>query len=140
MPRYGIEEISAVFLKLMTELGYDRFAAQGGDWGSFVTARMAHDAPGRLIGIHLNMTALPINPATIEDPTPDEARYAAEMQVFAAKETGYQWIQGTKPQTLAYALSDSPPALPPGCSRNSEAGPIAAARWKAHCPWTGCWG
>ncbi|WP_417627647.1 epoxide hydrolase family protein [Pararhodobacter aggregans] len=110
-PRYGIEEISTLFLTLMTALGYECFAAQGGDWGSFVTARMAHDAPERLIGIHLNMTALPINPATIGNPTPDEARYAAEMQVFAAKETGYQWIQGTKPQTLAYALSDSPAGL-----------------------------
>ena len=110
-PRYGIEEISPLFLRLMTALGHDRFAAQGGDWGSFVTARMAHDAPERLIGIHLNMTALPINPASIETPTPEEARYAAEMKVFAAQETGYQWIQGTRPQTLAYGLSDSPAGL-----------------------------
>ena len=110
--RYGIEEIAAVFAQLMTEtLGFDRFAAQGGDWGSFVTSRIAYDVPDRMIGIHLNMTPIPRDPAAVADPTPEEASYLKELQSFLYEGTGYQWIQGTRPQTLAYGLTDSPAGL-----------------------------
>lgn len=108
--RYGIAEIADVFLRLMTRLGYDRFAAQGGDWGSLITARMAHVAPERLIGIHLNMVSVPprLWPA---DPDADGARYMAEMKHLQTEEMGYYQIQGTKPQTVAYGLTDSPAGL-----------------------------
>ncbi len=110
--RFGVEEIAIAFRELMTDvLGYARFAAQGGDWGSFVTSRLAYDAPDRLIGIHLNMLPVRRDPRMIANPTADERRYLGELEHFLKEETGYQWIQGTKPQTLAFALTDSPAGL-----------------------------
>jgi microsomal epoxide hydrolase len=110
-PRFGVEEIADAFLELMTVLGYDRFGAQGGDWGAFVTARLACDAPGRLVGIHLNLLPVRRDPKMIANPTAEERRYLGELDQFLKEETGYQWIQGTKPQTLAFALTDSPAGL-----------------------------
>ena len=94
----------------MPRLGYERFGVQGGDWGAFVASRLAAQHPDRVLGIHLNLLALrrdPRLPAT----TPEEAAYLARLRKWLKEETGYQWIQGTKPQTLAYALTDSPAGL-----------------------------
>ena len=111
-PRFGIEAIADVFAQLMTEvLGYRRFGAQGGDWGAFVTSRMAHVYPERLAGIHLNMLAVRRDPATVADPTPEEQVFLRELAHWLKEETGYQWIQGTRPQTLAFGLTDSPVGL-----------------------------
>jgi len=110
--RFGVEEIALAFRELMTGvLGYARFAAQGGDWGSFVTSRLAYDNPDRLIGIHLNMLPVRRDPRMIANPTAEERRYLGELEHFLKEETGYQWIQGTKPQTLAFGLTDSPAGL-----------------------------
>jgi microsomal epoxide hydrolase len=110
--RFGVEEIAIAFRELMTDvLGYPRFAAQGGDWGSFITSRLAYDDPDRLIGIHLNMLPVRRDPRMIANPTAEERRYLGELEHFLKEETGYQWIQGTKPQTLAFALTDSPAGL-----------------------------
>jgi len=111
-PRFGVEAIADCFAALMTDvLGYGRFAAQGGDWGSFVTARLGHAYPERMIGIHLNLLPVRRDPAALANPTPEEARYLQELAVFLKEETGYQWIQGTRPQTLAFGLTDSPAGL-----------------------------
>ena len=111
-PRFGIEAIADVFAQLMTEvLGYRRFGAQGGDWGAFVTSRMAHVYPERLAGIHLNMLAVRRDPAMVADPTPEEQVFLRELAHWLKEETGYQWIQGTRPQTLAFGLTDSPVGL-----------------------------
>jgi microsomal epoxide hydrolase len=111
-PRFGVEEMAAAFGELMTDvLGYARFAAQGGDWGSFVTSRLAYDHPDRLVGIHLNLLPVRRDPKMIANPTAEEQRYLGELEHFLKEETGYQWIQGTKPQTLAFALIDSPAGL-----------------------------
>ena len=111
-PRFGVEEMAATLARLMTDvLGYERFAAQGGDWGSFVTSRIAYEHPERLVGLHLNMVPLRRDPKLVDDPTPEEQAYFDELSVFLKEETGYQWIQGTRPQTLAYALTDSPGGL-----------------------------
>jgi pimeloyl-ACP methyl ester carboxylesterase len=110
--RFGVEEIAGAFRELMTDvLGYARFAAQGGDWGSFITSRLAYDNPDRLIGIHLNMLPVRRDPRMIANPTAEERRYLGELEHFLKEETGYQWIQGTKPQTLAFGLTDSPVGL-----------------------------
>ena len=110
--RFGVERIAEVFAKLMTDvLGYERFGAQGGDWGAFVTSRLACDVPQRLHGIHLNLLAVPRDPAALENPTEEESRYLKELKHFMKEEIGYQWIQGTKPQTLSYGLTDSPAGL-----------------------------
>jgi pimeloyl-ACP methyl ester carboxylesterase len=110
--RFGVEEITDAFAALMTEvLGYRRFAAQGGDWGAFITTRLAHLHPERLVGLHVNMLPLRRDAKMGADPTPDERRYLEELAAWVKEETGYQWIQGTKPQTLAFGLTDSPAGL-----------------------------
>jgi microsomal epoxide hydrolase len=111
-PRFGVEAIGEVFAELMTGvLGYRRFAAQGGDWGSFVTSRLAYQFPERMIGIHLNLLPVRRDPQMLANPTAEEKRYLAELTHFLKEETGYQWIQGTRPQTLAFGLTDSPVGL-----------------------------
>jgi microsomal epoxide hydrolase len=111
-PRFGIVEIADTFAALMRDvLGYARFGAQGGDWGAFVVSRLGVAYPDRLLGIHLNLLALRRDPARLEHPSADEAAYLEELQRWLREETGYQWIQGTKPQTLAYGLTDSPVGL-----------------------------
>ena len=109
--RFGVEAIADCLAELMTALGYERFAAQGGDWGAFVTSRLGYAHARRLNGIHLNLMPIPRDPAVFADPTPEEARYLEELRAFLKEETGYQWIQGTRPQTLAFALTDSPVGL-----------------------------
>jgi pimeloyl-ACP methyl ester carboxylesterase len=111
-PRFSVEQIADVFAQLMTQvLGYKRFAAQGGDWGAFVTSRLALTHADRLYGIHLNLLAVRRDPSMLADPTPEEKVFLDQLQHWLKEETGYQWIQGTKPQTLAYGLTDSPVGL-----------------------------
>ena len=110
--RFKVEEIADVFAELMTGvLGYERFGAQGGDWGSFVTSRLGYQFPDRVIGIHLNLLPVRRDPQMLANPTAEEKRYLTELTHFLKEETGYQWIQGTRPQTLAFGLTDSPVGL-----------------------------
>jgi pimeloyl-ACP methyl ester carboxylesterase len=111
-PRFGVEEIADVFAALMSDvLGYRRFGAQGGDWGAFVTSRLGLVYPDRLAGIHLNLLAVRRDGEAPLAPTPEERTYLDQLKRWLREETGYQWIQGTKPQTLAYGLTDSPVGL-----------------------------
>jgi microsomal epoxide hydrolase len=110
-PRKALPEIGATFHELMTRLGYVRYGAQGGDWGSFVTAWLAANRADALTGIHLNMLPLRRDAALFENPTDEERAYRQELEFFLKDEVGYQWIQGTRPQTLAFALADSPVGL-----------------------------
>ncbi len=110
--RLNIEEIAALFHRLMTEvLGLARFGAQGGDWGAFITGRLGYAYPQNLIGIHMNMVPVAPHPSERTDLSAAEEAFVTESEAWRAEETGYQWIQGTKPQTLAYALNDSPAGL-----------------------------
>lgn len=110
-PRLGIEEMAEILASLMTGLGYPRFMTQGGDFGAFTTTRLAFRYPERVIGLHLNMLPVARDTTPPADATPDDrARYAAR-DAWLRDETGYQSIQGTKPQTLAAALMDSPAGL-----------------------------
>ena len=109
--RCALPEIAGMFDTLMLRLGYGRYAAQGGDWGSFVTAWLGANRPEHVIGIHLNLLPLPRKASMFTDPHEDERRYVRELETFLKEETGYQWIQGTRPQTLAFALADSPVGL-----------------------------
>jgi pimeloyl-ACP methyl ester carboxylesterase len=111
-PRFGVTEIADTFATLMTDvLGYGRFAAQGGDWGGFITSRLGVAYPERLAGIHVNLLSLRRDLPRPKDPTPEERAYLADLGAWLREETGYQWIQGTKPQTLAFGLTDSPAGL-----------------------------
>ncbi len=125
MPGYGFsdhpttpgmdeERVAALWAELMAGLGYARFGAQGGDWGAFVTTYLGLRHADRVLGIHLNMVVA--LPEDRHDPDltgvlPEEFGGLMEAQQFLKEETGYQSIQGTKPQTLAYALNDSPAGL-----------------------------
>ena len=111
--RYGVPEMADCVAALMHDvLGFSRFGAQGGDWGAAVTSRLGYAYADRLIGIHINlMMAAGRDPAAFANPTEEEKRYLAELAHWTREETGYQWIQGTRPQTLAFALTDSPAGL-----------------------------
>ncbi|NWH07703.1 MAG: alpha/beta fold hydrolase [Alphaproteobacteria bacterium] len=114
MTPIGPAAIAELWHKLMVEvLGYPRFAAQAGDWGSFVTSRLALQHPDDLIAIHLTM--LPLRPSLKHPSQPpvtaEEADWIAKMKAWWAREEGYRAIQSTKPMALAFALMDSPAGL-----------------------------
>jgi microsomal epoxide hydrolase len=110
--RFSIEEVADVFATLMSEvLGYARFGAQGGDWGAFVTSRLGYRYAERLLGIHLNLLAVRRDPKMLENPDAEEKRFLEQLNHWMKEQTGYQWIQGTRPTTLAYSLTDSPTGL-----------------------------
>jgi len=111
-PRFGVEEIADCVAELMHgALGYASFAVQGGDWGAITATRLGYAHPEKLIGIHLNLLAIRRDQQDVADPTPEERAYLDERATWLREETGYSWIQGTKPQTLAFGLSDSPAGL-----------------------------
>ncbi|HUF91137.1 MAG TPA: epoxide hydrolase [Candidatus Limnocylindria bacterium] len=111
-PRFGVAEIADVFATLMTDvLGYPRFAAQGGDWGAFVTSVLGLKYPERLAGIHVNLLAVRRDVTAPANPDAEERRFLDQLRHWQREETGYQWIQGTRPQTLAFGLTDSPAGL-----------------------------
>jgi len=110
--RFGVEAMSELFAGLMSDvLGYRRFAAQGGDWGAFITSRLAYDFPERLIGIHLNFLPVRRDPKTLDVGAAEEKAYLDQLNHRLREETGYSSIQGTKPTTLAFGLTDSPAGL-----------------------------
>jgi pimeloyl-ACP methyl ester carboxylesterase len=110
--RFSVEEIADVYAVLMCDvLGYKRFAVQGGDWGCFVASVIGHRYQELVTGIHLNMLAVRRDPSMLANPTPEEARYLKQLNNFLKEEMGYQWIQGTRPQTLSFGLTDSPAGL-----------------------------
>src|SRR5689334_13738495 len=108
--RFGAPEIADLFAELMTQLGYERFAYQGGDWGASIGSVLGWKHPQRLLGLHLNLLMVPRDPNQ-EVSTPEEKAYLQQLRHFLKEEAGYQAIQGTKPQTLAYAMTDSPTGL-----------------------------
>ncbi|MBV9172660.1 MAG: epoxide hydrolase [Chloroflexi bacterium] len=109
-PRFGAPAIADTFARLMGDvLGYQRYAVQGGDWGAYVSARLGYAHADHVIGVHLNLLPLRREPLTLEGPEADAYRH--ELDYWLREETGYSSIQSTKPQTLAYALTDSPVGL-----------------------------
>src|SRR6185437_12420151 len=85
--------------------------AQGGDYGAFTASRLGYAHPANLVGIHLNMIVIRRDLPPPPNPTEAEKRYFADLAEWTREETAYQVIQGTKPQTLAYGLTDSPAGL-----------------------------
>ena len=109
-----VQRVAGMWNKLMTEnLGYPKFAAQGGDIGSGVTARLGYAHADTLYGIHLTSITRPtpyMGPGS-RPVTDAEQALITQRDKWFADEGGYNHIQGTKPQTLAYGLNDSPAGL-----------------------------
>ena len=100
------------FAVLMRDvLGYERYGAQGGDWGSMIASRLGYACPDAVVGVHLNMVGIAPHPANRQNLSPAEEAFLANMRAWQREERGYQEIQGTKPQTLGFALNDSPVGL-----------------------------
>jgi microsomal epoxide hydrolase len=91
--RCALADIGGMFDTLMTRLGYGRYGAQGGDWGSFVTAWLGANRREHVTGIHLNLLPLRRDAAMFTNPGEDELRYIAELATWLKDEIGYQWIQ-----------------------------------------------
>lgn len=96
---------------LMSALGYDRYGCQGGDWGAIVSMQMGMHHADHLAGVHLTMVPPTPGEEHLASLTEDETERLASFGAFQEHETGYQRIQGTRPMTLSYGLSDSPAGL-----------------------------
>ena len=111
-PGMTTHRMAELFGTLMIDtLGYDRFGAQGGDWGSAVTSSLAEQYPANVAGIHLNLVIGRMARLAGEAASPEVEAYRAEMARWVRDESAYSITQGTKPQTLSYALNDSPVGL-----------------------------
>jgi len=125
LPGYGLSQapqssgvsartIAGMWANLMAELGYDRYGAQGGDIGAGVSLWLARQRPEALTGVHVNYIPSSFAPCideAVEPITSDEQAFLDRARMFAAENGAYAALHGTKPQTLAYALSDSPIGL-----------------------------
>lgn len=109
--RFGGDPADAFTVVAPSLPGYRRFAAQGGDWGAFITSRLGAVHADKLLGIHLNLLAVRRDARMLTEPSAEERDFMAKLEHWLKEETGYQWIQGTRPQTLAFGLSDSPAGL-----------------------------
>lgn len=112
MPGMNNRRVARMWAELMRGLGYARFGAQGGDWGAGVSTWLAREFPSRLIGVHLNYipgSYAPLTGGTVL--RSEESAFLGERDRWRAAHGGYAQVQMTEPQTLAYALSDSPVGL-----------------------------
>jgi epoxide hydrolase len=106
---WNIDRIADAWAELMTALGYERFGAQGGDWGSAVTTALGVRQPDRVTGIHLNMVS--VGPGRDRDDLTAREQTALErLEEHRRWGMGYSTQQSTRPQTLGYGLVDSPSA------------------------------
>jgi pimeloyl-ACP methyl ester carboxylesterase len=113
-PRTGVTSryTAGLWHRLMRGLGYERYGAQGGDWGAAVSTFMALDQPEPMIGLHLsNLDNDPYTGPGSRPLSDAERAYAADERRWRDEEYAYGAIQSTRPQTLAYGLNDSPAAL-----------------------------
>lgn len=108
---WGVEQIARAWGELMARLGYGRWVAQGGDWGSAVTTSIGVQHITGCIGIHLNMPIGRPEAKDLENPTPGELKALAAIKHYQDWDSGYSTQQRTRPQTVGYGLVDSPVGL-----------------------------
>ena len=104
---WGVDRIAQAWAQLMARLGYARYAAQGGDWGSAVTSSVGAQDHAHCLGIHITL-AMGSRPQLNGEPTPEEKIALQGMDYYRQWDSGYSTQQATRPQTLGYALTDSP--------------------------------
>ncbi|MFE2106001.1 epoxide hydrolase family protein [Kitasatospora sp. NPDC059463] len=110
-PGWGTRRIAAAWAELMRRLGYPRYGAQGGDFGAIVSPELGRVAPDRVIGVHLNApptASAPLDAAESALLTADERARAGDNARWWQAHSGYATQMSTRPQTVAYALNDSP--------------------------------
>lgn len=112
-PGMGVNGISDVFAKLMVQIGYESYVAQGGDWGASISSRLGFAHADKVKAIHINMVfgGRPYLGPGSQPLSKAEQQYVKELAQWEDDEGAYGHIQGTKPQTLAYGLNDSPAGL-----------------------------
>ena len=108
---WNVARTAQAWIELMRRLGYDRWAAQGGDWGSAITTALGYMAPPGLIGIHLNMVMFQPTEEERADATPEEMAMLEAAQRYDERYSGYYKLQNTRPQSIGFSLSDSPVGL-----------------------------
>lgn len=104
---WGVEKIAEVWDQLMVRLGYERYGAQGGDWGAAVTTQIGRNG-GHCAAIHTNMPIAGPTPESMESPTEDELAALERLGYYQEWDSGYSKQQSTRPQTVGYSLVDSP--------------------------------
>lgn len=107
-PGWNVQRIAAAWDEIMHRLGYARYVVSGGDWGSTVATALAMDSPAACAAVHLTMPLVFPEPADLANPTERETSAIEALQHFEAVDSAYAKLQATKPQTLAYGLTDSP--------------------------------
>jgi pimeloyl-ACP methyl ester carboxylesterase len=108
---WNVGRIAQAWAELMHRLGYSRYVAQGGDVGASVTDQMGRQAPEGLLGIHMNLLVTTLSGAPVPENTEEERAAREAINTFRASGFGYFLEQSTRPQTIGYALLDSPLAL-----------------------------
>ena len=108
---WGVGRTAGAWTQLMERLGYDRWGAQGGDWGAAVTTTLGYMAPPNLVGIHLNMVMFQPTQAEMAEATPAEQAMLASAQRYDQQFSGYYKLQNTRPQSIGFSLADSPVGL-----------------------------
>jgi epoxide hydrolase len=107
---WSVDKTAGAWDQLMRALGYDRYFAQGGDWGAMVTTAIGVQNKGACAAIHINMVVAAPPPDVMSSPTPYEAQALMRLGWYRENDNGYARIQGTRPQTIGYGLTDSPVA------------------------------
>jgi len=114
-PGWTTDRIAGAWAELMARLGYRRYGAQGGDWGAFVSPQLGRIDPDHVVGVHLNAATIgfipfgPVDPEELASFSDADKQRLERLKVSTAGPgNGYFQLQATRPQTLAYALTDSP--------------------------------
>ena len=118
---------------LMERLGYERYGAQGGDWGSAISRWIGATYPERVAGVHLNFLSGACRGATTRPHRGRARARSTQARRFATQGSGYYALQSTRPQTLAYALTDSPVGQLAWMAEKYEAWTGRAGRRRMRC-------
>jgi pimeloyl-ACP methyl ester carboxylesterase len=113
-PGWSAGRVGAAFAELMNRLGYERYGAQGGDEGAIISPDIGRAAPDHVVGVHVNAATVgfmpfpPLEESELAELSDAEEERVERIAEFLDDEFGYARIQSTRPQTLAYGLTDSP--------------------------------
>lgn len=108
---WGIHRIARAWAVLMERLGYQRYGAHGGDWGSGISRALGAVAPTRVVGVHVTYLVTPASGADEPSLSPGDQARLAKIRQLQARQPAYQALHATRPQTISYALTDSPTGL-----------------------------